>query len=51
MMQCMSKDFLFTTIPDVTDIGNSRDPPDLKCDYMTNGPYNNVFKKKPCSQV
>ena len=30
MMQCMSKDFLFTTIPDVTDIGNSKDPPDLK---------------------
>ena len=26
----MSKDFLFTTIPDVTDISNSRDPPNLK---------------------
>ena len=32
MVECMSKDFLFTTIPDVTDIGNSRDPPDLKKD-------------------
>ena len=30
MEQCMSKDFLFTTIRDVTDIGNSRDHPDLK---------------------
>ena len=30
MVQCMSKDFLFTTIPDMTDIRNSRDPPDLK---------------------
>ena len=30
MVQCMSKDFLFTIIPDVADIGNSRDPPDLK---------------------
>ena len=30
MVQCMSKDFLFTIIPDMADIGNSRDPPDLK---------------------
>ena len=30
MMQCMSKDFLFKTIHDVTDIGISRDLPDLK---------------------
>ena len=30
MVQCMSKDFPFTTIPDMTDIGSSRDPLDLK---------------------